>query len=185
MEFGRARDELILSLASNVTREVDRVFRRLQTFIEREDMLSEGWIGAIQAVDGFEPGRGLKLQTLAEHHIRGRILDYLRRMDPVTRNERRKIRRGEATAPVILPLLNHELVEARGLEELATIEARLDTRRLFERAELSERQRFVVERRYWDWARDREIGYQLGVHPSRISQLHTRAISRMRAVSVS
>ena len=39
-------------------------------------------------VDRFDPDRHLKLKTLAEHRIRGALLDYLRRIDPLPRSVR-------------------------------------------------------------------------------------------------
>lgn len=54
-----------------------------------KDLISVGTIGLIQALDRFDPNRGLKLKTLAEHRIRGALLDYLRCIDPLPRNVRR------------------------------------------------------------------------------------------------
>ncbi len=43
------------------------------------DLIQEGNIGLIDAVDSFDPERGTKFTTFALYHIRGRILDYLDR----------------------------------------------------------------------------------------------------------
>jgi RNA polymerase sigma factor for flagellar operon FliA len=51
-------------------------------------LISAGTLGLIQAIDRFEPGRGLKMNTFAEHRIRGAILDYLRALDPLPRAAR-------------------------------------------------------------------------------------------------
>jgi RNA polymerase sigma factor FliA len=40
-------------------------------------------------VDRFDPERGCLLKTIAEHKIRGALLDYLRHVDPLPRNIRR------------------------------------------------------------------------------------------------
>lgn len=56
--------------------------------IELDDLISAGTIGLIQAVDRFDPSRNLKLKTLAEHRIRGAMLDYLRQLDPLPRTLR-------------------------------------------------------------------------------------------------
>jgi RNA polymerase sigma factor for flagellar operon FliA len=48
-----------------------------------------GTIGLIRAIDRFDPNRNLKLKTLAEHRIRGAMLDYLRHIDPLPRSVRR------------------------------------------------------------------------------------------------
>lgn len=56
--------------------------------VDLEDLVSEGTIGLIQAIDRFDPAKGLKVKTLAEHRIRGAFLDYLRRLDPLPRSVR-------------------------------------------------------------------------------------------------
>ncbi len=43
------------------------------------DLIQEGNIGLIDAVDSFDPERGTKFTTFALYHIRGRILDFLDR----------------------------------------------------------------------------------------------------------
>src|ERR1017187_10448287 len=44
-----------------------------------EDLEGQGWIGAIQAVDRFDPTLGVKLNSFADRRIRGAIWDYLRK----------------------------------------------------------------------------------------------------------
>ncbi len=56
-----------------------------------EDRVQAGWIGAIGAVEHFDPTRGVALQTYAEHRIRGAILDSLRELDHLSRWTRRTI----------------------------------------------------------------------------------------------
>jgi RNA polymerase sigma factor for flagellar operon FliA len=46
-------------------------------------------------VDRFDPSRNLKLKTIAEHRIRGAMLDYLRQLDPLPRAVRQFARRRE------------------------------------------------------------------------------------------
>ena len=48
--------------------------------------------GLIDAIDKFEPDKGTKFKTYAEHRIRGAILDELRAQDWVPRSIRRKER---------------------------------------------------------------------------------------------
>jgi RNA polymerase sigma factor for flagellar operon FliA len=66
---------------------------------ERSDLVSAGVIGLMQALDGFDPGRGLAFSTFAVARIRGAILDEIRRWDHAPRSVRQKqreIRRSEA-----------------------------------------------------------------------------------------
>ena len=43
------------------------------------DMIQEGTVGLIQAVERFEPERGVRFSTFATYRVRGRILNALRR----------------------------------------------------------------------------------------------------------
>jgi RNA polymerase sigma factor FliA len=82
------REEQILSHMPQVKLLAQRLHRRCPQ-VEFDDLMSVGTIGLIQAVDRFDPDRHLKLKTLAEHRIRGALLDYLRQIDPLPRSVRR------------------------------------------------------------------------------------------------
>lgn len=60
--------------------------------IEFEELVSAGTMGLMDAIDKFEPERGLAFSTFAVPRIRGAILDELRRLDSVSRTVRRKQR---------------------------------------------------------------------------------------------
>ena len=60
--------------------------------IEFEELVSAGTMGLIDAIEKFEPERGLAFSTFAVPRIRGAILDELRRLDSVSRTVRRKQR---------------------------------------------------------------------------------------------
>jgi RNA polymerase sigma factor for flagellar operon FliA len=49
-----------------------------------DDLIGAGTIGLIQAVDRFQPSRGLQFATYAKHRIRGAMLDFLREEDPLS-----------------------------------------------------------------------------------------------------
>jgi RNA polymerase sigma factor for flagellar operon FliA len=82
------REDLILTHLPQVELLARRLHRRCPQ-VELDDLISAGTIGLIQAVDRFHPSRNLKLKTLADHRIRGAMLDYLRQIDPLPRNARR------------------------------------------------------------------------------------------------
>jgi len=88
-----ARDELIrshLRLVHHVAGQLIRSGPARDR--EMDDLVSAGTIGLMQAVDSFEPERGLAFSTFATPRIRGAILDDLRRDDAAPRSVRRKQR---------------------------------------------------------------------------------------------
>src|SRR5438105_3944234 len=44
-----------------------------------DDLFQEGAIGLVNAARRFDSSRGVKFSTLARRHIRGRMLNYLRK----------------------------------------------------------------------------------------------------------
>lgn len=61
------------------------------TLTEPEELVSEGMVAAFECVQQFKPKSGMTFSTFAVPRIRGRMVDYLRKVSPVTRNERRII----------------------------------------------------------------------------------------------
>ncbi len=57
----------------------------------REDLENSGIIGLLQALDTYDPARGVKFITYAYRRIRGELVDYLRSIDALSRSERRKV----------------------------------------------------------------------------------------------
>ena len=82
------RDELILSHMPQVELLARRLHRRCPQ-VELDDLISVGTVGLIHATDRYDESKGCLLKTLAEHRIRGAMLDYLRQIDPLPRNVRR------------------------------------------------------------------------------------------------
>lgn len=62
------------------------------SYLDREDLISEGIIGLIDAVDRFDPKRGIQFVTYATIRIRGQILDALRTRDLLPRSARRRVK---------------------------------------------------------------------------------------------
>ena len=69
-----------------------RIAYKLPDFIDREDLISEGILGLIDAIDKFEPEREFKFETYAVVRIRGAVLDSLRQMDWIPRSLRQRSR---------------------------------------------------------------------------------------------
>jgi RNA polymerase sigma factor for flagellar operon FliA len=78
-----------------ITYIVGRIAVRLPSHISPEDLHSVGVIGLMDAANKFDPERGNKFATYAEHRVKGAILDELRSMDWVSRGVREKSRKLE------------------------------------------------------------------------------------------
>lgn len=59
---------------------------------EYEDLVHQGLLGLIDAVDRFDPHHGTRFATYASLRIRGKILDYLRSSDWMSRSVRHRVR---------------------------------------------------------------------------------------------
>jgi RNA polymerase sigma factor for flagellar operon FliA len=87
-----ARDRLILQYSPLVKYVAGRVRSGLPSTVEQADLVSDGVIGLMDAIDKFDMSRGLQFQTYAVPRIRGAIVDGLRASDWVPRSVREKIR---------------------------------------------------------------------------------------------
>ena len=88
----QVRDRLILQYAPLVKYVAGRIRSGLPASVDQADLVSEGVIGLIDAIEKFEPERGLQFQTYAVPRIRGAIIDGLRAADWVPRSVRDKVR---------------------------------------------------------------------------------------------
>lgn len=88
----QAREALILHYARLVKFVVGRLALGLPPSLQEEDLIGYGVLGLIEAVDRFDPGRGVKFETFAISRIRGHILDSLRHLDLLPRSARRHVR---------------------------------------------------------------------------------------------
>jgi len=84
------RDALIVATLPLIKHVAHRVATRLPANIEMRDLINAGVLGLLDAVDKFEPERGVKFKTYAEVRIRGAILDSLRNLDWAPRSLRKK-----------------------------------------------------------------------------------------------
>jgi RNA polymerase sigma factor FliA len=88
------REEQIRALLPLVKRIARRVSRMVPC--DHDDLVGDGSIGLIRAVDNFDPTRGTSLEQYARHLIAGAMLNGIRRMDHVSERTRRTMRDGEA-----------------------------------------------------------------------------------------
>lgn len=227
------REKVILHYAPLVKYVAGRVSTGLPPSVEFGDLVSYGVFGLLDAIEKFDPTRGIKFETYAIARIKGAIIDELRAEDWVPRSVRFKAREieraymalegdlrrvptdeevaekmGISVAEYLNLLSKMTLVSLVALDELWTVSGDRpdkisladivedvkvkDPSKSFEIEEmkdmiadsinrLPERERIVVTLYYFEGLTMREIGEVLTVTESRVCQMHTKAILRLRA----
>ena len=224
-----AREELILRYAPVVKRVVGRMMMTLPATLDMDDLLSYGAIGLIDAVEKFDPHRGIKFETYAVSRIRGTIYDELRALDWIPRSVRQKAKDLERAYSELEHTLGRSVSEeeiaahmGKTPEEIASLlddvnrtslislddfvlkdgectsivdriedknqPAALDTllegemlHKLTQAIEqLPERERTLISLYYYEKLTLKEIGRVLAITESRVCQIHTRAVMRLR-----
>jgi RNA polymerase sigma factor for flagellar operon FliA len=123
------RNDLVVHYAPLVKFVVGRLLAQVPPHVDAEDLISEGLIGLVQAVERFDPDRGVRFSTFAVPRILGAAKDGLRGWDWVPRAVRDEIRRVEAARAALSASgrsvgeaeLAHEL--GMSVDELRRIEA--------------------------------------------------------------
>lgn len=87
---GLSRDQLIERYAPLAKVVASKIASRLPSSVERDDLISSGVIGLIDAIDKYDATKSNNFKKYAEIRIRGAILDELRSMDWVSRSIRRQ-----------------------------------------------------------------------------------------------
>jgi len=87
------RQELVLQYLPLVKYHVNRLAVKPPRHLEQEDLVSYGIIGLMEAIDRFDPSRGVKFENFASQRIRGAILDALRQAHWAPRTLIEKLRR--------------------------------------------------------------------------------------------
>lgn len=73
-----------------------------------EDLISDGLFGLIDAVDKYDPSRGVQFEAYAVNRIRGAIIDGVRAMDWVPRSVRSKGQRITAATETLAHTLHRQ-----------------------------------------------------------------------------
>jgi len=222
------REQLVQRFVPLVKRIAYHLMARLPASVQFDDLVQNGMLGLLDAMDRYEEGFGAQFETYATQRVRGAMLDGLRENDWLPRQLRRELRRIEGAinqlehlhgrAPsereladaleMSLEDYQKTLHEARGhqliyfddfagegdedfLERHFTdnnadpaniLEDRSVKEMLVKAIErLPERERLMMALYYEQELNLREIGEVMGVTESRVCQLHSQAIARLRS----
>jgi RNA polymerase sigma factor for flagellar operon FliA len=173
---------------------VARALRKLPPNVLRDDLLAAGMFGLVDALRR-SADRGPSFDWYARIRIRGAVVDELRAQDWLTRRVRTRVARAQAQGrPAGIGVVGFDDlpdVQAHGfIDESAVtphdeVEQRLDRAALKKAvAKLPEREGKIVAWHYFEGVPFKIIAKRLGVSEPRISQLHARAIGRLRVTMV-
>lgn len=93
----------------------NRYFYYGNPLISKEDLVSVGVIGLIEAYHRYDPSKKVKFRTFAEFRIKGAMLDEIRKLDIIPRSTKNKINEFEE----ILKKLHQKLGRMPNDEEIA------------------------------------------------------------------
>ncbi|HUR72789.1 MAG TPA: RNA polymerase sigma factor WhiG [Sporichthya sp.] len=121
--YGEARDEatrerLILHYTPLVSHVAGRVGIGLPSNVEVGDCASYGMFGLIDAIEKYDPNRGVRFEPYAMSRIRGAILDELRALDWIPRSVRAKARSVERAYQALEARLHRSPTETELAAEL-------------------------------------------------------------------
>ena len=115
------REELVLRYVSLVHFVLGRLGISQELGNDYEDLVNQGLLGLIESVDRYDPSFNAQFSTYATFRIRGKILDYLRSLDWLSRTARHRTRDIRQAIAVLTernqrPPTDNELAEHLGLD---------------------------------------------------------------------
>lgn len=222
------KDQLWTKYGYLVRYEALKMQSKLSSSVDIDDLIQAGAIALLDAIEQFDPKKGVKLTVYIAQRLRWAFMDELREHDWVPRRVRRKTREvssaimrveqragGVATESDIAAELGMSLQEYQqvlsdtntsmlcSLDELQELLAdgvelsemeqdHLDplndillgdlTKQISkEIRELPEREQMLLNLYYQQELNMKEVGSLLGITETRVSQLHSQTIKRLRA----
>lgn len=222
------RNDIVLEYMDLVKKIVMRFRGSFNNYAQIDDMINQGIIALIDAVEKYDPYMGNKFETFATVKVRGAIIDMMRKGDWVPRNQRSLSKELDTVYANLYADLGREpskeeLAEAMNLT-VANLEKILEQRQnsmilsyeevinekmqaatpLFVNSgdiqtpessllqselvqqlaaaieELNEKERLVVSLYYYENLKLKEIAQVMNITESRVSQIHSAAILKMK-----
>lgn len=121
-----SRDQLVLAYCPLVKHVAGRLASRMPAHVDVADLVAYGLAGLVEAVERYDPERGVQFETYAGLRIRGAIIDALRALDWVPRAVRDEGRAIEHASADLLTRLQRLPTDAELADELALDAGQLD-----------------------------------------------------------
>ena len=222
-----SRNLLIEHYKHLVRYSAERLHSKLPDKVELDDLISAGTFGLMDAIDAFDPDRGVKFETYCSPRIRGSILDELRSMDWVPRLVRARAHQLTRTTQSLemhlgrkpteketaeeldmnmeefdrlrrdanaTSLLSLNIKYSNGEKDIREIDIIKDTKSQNPLTEAQKRdlknlltkgltraERLIIVLYYYEEMTMKEIGATLDLSESRVSQMHSSIIARLKA----
>lgn len=223
------RNQLMENYLHLVKYAAERLWAKLPDKVELDDLIQAGIFGLKDALEAYDPERGVKFETYCSPRIRGSILDELRSMDWVPRlvrsrahqlnralqtleaqlgriptdNElaeemeldKTEFHRLQRDANAIgLISLNNKFNENEGEKDIREIDIiqdhksknpvteaqKRDLKNLISKG-LTRAERLIILLYYYEEMTMKEIGATLDLSESRVSQMHSSIVARLKA----
>ena len=144
------------------------------------DLLQEGIVGLIEAVERFDPSKGIKFTTFAPFRIRGRIINYLER------NNKKDINLDDSTQAMqdLLGMATNfadPTNTKKNVEKIAEDDMLIGIV-LQSLNRLSEKEKAVVTGIYIHDKKATDLARELGISNSYLSRLQKKGIRRLRGM---
>ena len=85
------REAVVLAAVPLVRSVVGRLSLPNHPLASKEDLENVGVLGVLQALDGYDPERGTPFASYAYGRMRGALVDYLRSIDALSRDQRKRL----------------------------------------------------------------------------------------------
>ena len=154
---------------------------------EDRDYFQFGIEGLSEAIDRFDPDYGTKFETYALQRIRGKIIDEIRKVQ-----SKYRVQTNSNVLATNLSLnksvsdednfMLYEVIPDEVEEPDETLE-NLEAKELLVEAlmNLEERDRLIITLYYYEHLNYKEIAQILGITVSRVSQVHSKIIEKLRS----
>jgi RNA polymerase sigma factor FliA len=114
-----AKDQMITKYLPLVRFVAEKVHRRLPPGVDLESLVHSGVVGLIEALERFDPKRGVEFEVYARYRIQGEVMQCLRSLDWVSRSVRSWGRKMEAARSKLAGRLVREPTAEEMAQELA------------------------------------------------------------------
>ena len=207
----------------------ERLHSKLPDKVDLDDLISAGIFGLMDAIDAYDPARGVKFETYCSPRIKGSILDELRSMDWVPRLVRARAhqlararhslevhlgrkptdkeiaeeldmdmeefnrlqRDANAVSLVSLDTKYNDNDSEKDVREIDVVKdvksqdpvteaQKRDLRNLLTKG-LTRAERLIIVLYYYEEMTMKEIGATLDLSESRVSQMHSSIVARLKA----